>query len=629
MSDKEPDIKIFVSHRIDQDSEVIDNPLYIPVRCGAIYDKRKNIEMLGDNTGDNISDKRNEFCEATVLYWAWKNVKADYYGLCHYRRYLSFQEGPYKVSSYGCVVEKSLSQAVIDKYELNNPRLMREVIKKYDIITCAPVDVRKIGFGIKNLFDYCKLVKNDFNLKDIDILLQTIKEKSPQYYSYAVNYYKKPMTRWYNCFVMRKNILDGLCSWAFDILFEVENKIDMTYYSQQKQRTLGFFFEHLYGIYIDYIKDKTNVSIKELPLVFIEDIKKEKDIIPTVSSNNIPIVVLSSDYYVPYLDVYLRALVDVKSDAYHYDVIILTKSITDENKKKLQAHFSNEKNLSIRFYNPKKLTGGTQFYVSDACYAEEANYRLLVPWIMKGYSKAIVTDVDLLFRKDPAELYRKVVFGEKECIAFSKDVVYQGWILMDPDMMDYAKKTLKLEQPFAYVNTGVMVADLDKIRKIFTSHQILKFANTHRFKIQEQDILNVLYEGKIHFLDISWNYYLRTNSFVRDAVKWAPATAVKDYEESGKSPGVIHWASQPKPWAEPSLLYADIWWDYARKSEFYETILHRMSYTPINNVSFARRVADKYFPKGSKRREMLKFFIPRDSIQWRILKKIYHTIALD
>ena len=26
-----PDIKIFVSHRIDLDSETIDNPLYIPV----------------------------------------------------------------------------------------------------------------------------------------------------------------------------------------------------------------------------------------------------------------------------------------------------------------------------------------------------------------------------------------------------------------------------------------------------------------------------------------------------------------------------------------------------------------------------------------------------------------------
>ena len=628
MSEKEPDIKIFVSHRIDQDSELIDNPLYIPVRCGAVYDKRKNIEILGDDTGDNISKKRNKFCELTVLYWAWKNVKADYYGLCHYRRYLSFQEGKWEVNSYGCVVEKSLSQTVIDKYALNNDHLMKEVIRKYDIVTCAPVDVRKIGFGIKKLFDHCKLLRNDLNITDIDILLQTIKEKTPQYYSYAVNYYQKPVTRWYNCFVMRKSILDDLCSWAFDILFEVENKIDMTYYSQQKQRTLGFFFEHLYGIYIDYLKDNTNIAIKELPLVFIEDVRKEDDVLPTVTKNNIPIVVVSSDYYVPYLDVYLRALSDVKSDTYHYDVIVLTKSITDENKKRLQANFSNEKNLSIRFYNPKKLIGDLNFYVSNACYAEEANYRLLVPWILQGYPKAIVTDVDLLFRKDPAELYQEVTFANKECIAFSKDVVYQGWILMDPDMMDYAKKVLKLEQPFTYVNTGVMVADLDKIRRLYTCRQVLEFAHTHHFKIQEQDILNVFYEGKIHFLDISWNYYLKTNSFVHDAVKWAPATAVKEYESSGNSPGVIHWASQPKPWAEPSLPLANIWWNYARKSEFYELIIHRMTYVPINNLSFARRVADKYFPKGSRRREMLKFFIPRDSIQWRILKKIYHEIAL-
>ena len=34
---EKPDIKIFVSHRIDLDSETIDNPLYIPVRCAEPY----------------------------------------------------------------------------------------------------------------------------------------------------------------------------------------------------------------------------------------------------------------------------------------------------------------------------------------------------------------------------------------------------------------------------------------------------------------------------------------------------------------------------------------------------------------------------------------------------------------
>ncbi|MDR0643885.1 MAG: DUF4422 domain-containing protein, partial [Treponema sp.] len=82
------DIKIFVSHRIDKDSETINNPLFYPVRCGAVFDEREDKPNIpGDDTGDNISEKRLSYCELTVQYWAWKNVEADYYGLCHYRRY--------------------------------------------------------------------------------------------------------------------------------------------------------------------------------------------------------------------------------------------------------------------------------------------------------------------------------------------------------------------------------------------------------------------------------------------------------------------------------------------------------------------------------------------------------------
>ena len=72
-------IKIFVSHRIDKEVSQIKNNIYIPVRCGAVFDKRKNIQMLGDDTGDNISAKKDMYSELTVLYWAWKNQKADYY----------------------------------------------------------------------------------------------------------------------------------------------------------------------------------------------------------------------------------------------------------------------------------------------------------------------------------------------------------------------------------------------------------------------------------------------------------------------------------------------------------------------------------------------------------------------
>ena len=46
---------------------------------------------IGDDTGDNISDRNQSWCELTALYWMWKNVNADYYGLFHYRRMLKFR----------------------------------------------------------------------------------------------------------------------------------------------------------------------------------------------------------------------------------------------------------------------------------------------------------------------------------------------------------------------------------------------------------------------------------------------------------------------------------------------------------------------------------------------------------
>ena len=142
---EKPDIKIFVSHRIDLDSETIDNPLYIPVRCGAVYDERENVDMLGDDTGDNISEKRNSFCELTVLYWAWKNVKADYYGLCQDCRYLVFTDKLHKVDSnnWSQIICKDLVPSNKEYYGLTNDKKMRQIISNNSAILPQCIDISK------------------------------------------------------------------------------------------------------------------------------------------------------------------------------------------------------------------------------------------------------------------------------------------------------------------------------------------------------------------------------------------------------------------------------------------------------------------------------------------------------
>lgn len=73
-----PNIKIFVSNRIDINSVQVTNPIYMPIACGAVFSDRE-LAMQGDNTGENISELRNMLGEFTVQYWAWKNMDIDYY----------------------------------------------------------------------------------------------------------------------------------------------------------------------------------------------------------------------------------------------------------------------------------------------------------------------------------------------------------------------------------------------------------------------------------------------------------------------------------------------------------------------------------------------------------------------
>lgn len=45
--------------------------------------------MIGDDTGDNISDKNREYCELTGIYWTWKNYdkleNPDYIGFIPFK----------------------------------------------------------------------------------------------------------------------------------------------------------------------------------------------------------------------------------------------------------------------------------------------------------------------------------------------------------------------------------------------------------------------------------------------------------------------------------------------------------------------------------------------------------------
>lgn len=566
-------IKIFVSTRIDKDCKFIENPLYIPVRCGAYFDKNKNSTILGDNTGDNISPKKESFCELTVLYWAWKNQKADYYGLCHYRRYLSFSDATYNTVKNqehynGCVLENSLSADNIDKHKLTSIKDIKKALANTDALFATPLDLEE--YNCTSNYDAMQKAPLWHNMKDVDTTLEIIKEKYPLMYETAKNYmFNYKYSYLYNSFIMKQEIFNQYCSWLFDILFELERRIDMSNYPSQMYRTPGTIAERLTGIWALWMQ-KNHKKIKHTPLIFFENTEQNKDITPAFSTNNIAVGVSSSNEYVPYLSVYLQSIKQHVSPQHNYDILVFERNITEENKEILTSQIQ-QSNISIRFINPINIVKNYDLKFSGN-YNLECYFRLSAPLLLKDYKKILFTDADLVFNQDPAKLYKEDIQGYP--LAACKDLMWGLMLNMNNpgNWQEYAQKELELEKPYEYFNTGVMLLNIQEFNKNNYSYRILEKVSKKNYRILEQDGLNAFFKTNIKYIDTAWNFPIR-HQYFKSNWRFMPKKFEEQYNKDKQNPFIIHYAGSYKPWTHPQEHLAYIWWQYARQTPFYEEIL--------------------------------------------------------
>lgn len=277
--EKRPDIKIFVSHRIDLDSATPDSSIYVPVRCGAIMDPRKKYPYCGDDSGDNISDKRMSFCELTVQYWAWKNAEADYYGLCHYRRYFSFSDKQYEVNPWYLICEPAIHPISIAEHKLEDEGLIAQEVAKYDAIVAvtAPVDNRSFAGPIPtNVEEFWAAYDGIFyETKYRKLLLRLVEEMAPEYAESAKEYFASKWERGFNCFIMKKDLFHKFCEFEFPILFEMERRMDTSGYDEGMKRCPAYFGEIIYGIFVHYLINHSAYKVKESYLVFFDSTKPD------------------------------------------------------------------------------------------------------------------------------------------------------------------------------------------------------------------------------------------------------------------------------------------------------------------------------------------------------------------
>ncbi len=217
--------------RSHKDQTVLQDKLpswVIPIQVGAALTDQ-DICIIKDQDGLNISERNENYSECTALYWMWKNApRADYIGLCHYRRHFSINE--------------------------NEIRRMTDA--NIDILVTTPTFVQEtVGTFFSTLIPE----------SDIKIMLEAIKKVCPVYLSFAKDFLASRFYPPCNLFIMRYNLFLDYSSFVFSVTFEIEN-----YYKKirfyRKDRYMGFIIECLLGIFL--MKNREQLKIAYTDMLF-------------------------------------------------------------------------------------------------------------------------------------------------------------------------------------------------------------------------------------------------------------------------------------------------------------------------------------------------------------------------
>lgn len=174
-----------------------------------------------DDIGDQISEKNPTFCELTGCYWIMKNVKDEYVGLTHYRRYFS--------STFG--INRILTEEEIMKK-----------LAKHDIILpfkqTLPVSLNE---------HYCQ---SSGKSKDLELLRNIIEQDHNAYLQDYDSVMNDNQAYFFNMMICRREVFNQYHEWLFDILFKLEKLVDTSDYDDYQKRIYGFLSERLLNVWV-------------------------------------------------------------------------------------------------------------------------------------------------------------------------------------------------------------------------------------------------------------------------------------------------------------------------------------------------------------------------------------------
>lgn len=621
-------IKILIA--CHKPSELPHNDLFLPVRVGAaLHDDNMGLQR-DDDGKDNISKKNPGYCELTAIYWAWKNLDADYYGLFHYRRFYSFADKQFPVSEDGHMMIRAriLCQEVFDKYKLNDEAQMRRIIESNDLIIHKSRPVRGIptptGIPGQTVREHYR--QHDGTIirdSDIELMLAIVRSKFPKEYLYINDYMNGHKFLGYNMFIMKKPYFQKMCKFTFGVLSEAEKTIEPTLpeRSVNGNRIYGYLAEILTSAYIYYLR-KTNsqLKVKELQMIYALKTDPIKEIVPVKGA--VPIIIDLTSNVVPNLNFYteniVRQLVSSKGDKTKYDVIIGQDNILSKAMAKICESYSTS-DVSVRVIN----YGDYLDRLRETYGIQNVGMKLVLPYLLSGYQKVISLSWNMWVDGGLSSLYTVDVSG---CYGAAAKNVRGIGEMREVSVENKRSIAMRLNDdydisPNDLFDDSVMLINLKEIRKKYTLDDIIKrHAQMHR-RYDDLAIECSLYAGGTKTIGQEWNYQIPCEHTMYMANFFAPIGACSEWKSIDKP---IISCFENDQLIETSDRFAMKFYAGMTQCQMWPVYVgaRELCLAPVQ-----KPMRDRIAPVGSRRRKIAKALFPHGSKRRMLAGKMYRTIA--
>lgn len=253
---------------------VYSTEVFHPIFTGEVNTKLVT-EALQDSTGVNIFEKSRVYGELSAYYWIWKNFTAtilptslegeprrvgslthqhqsDYIGFCQFYHFMDFNSNSKIFAPFNLIYLDEFAELFKNYTEEN----VLNFAQGYDVVVPAPIPL--------NSSLYEQYLRNH-KKEDLDLVTDVIKEIYPQYCEAVDNALAANSMYPLGNFIMKREVFNAFCEWMFNILAEVEKRIDWNNYGRYRDIvSSAFAAERFLNIWLEYNSNIESQSNQDL-----------------------------------------------------------------------------------------------------------------------------------------------------------------------------------------------------------------------------------------------------------------------------------------------------------------------------------------------------------------------------